>query len=212
MPYTGLFNICSYIASCVISPRRRWDSKASIINAFTTFLFLSFLFVSFTLLNTFHVQYNYGDILKKCILYYDNRGMQYTGVYHIGSNCWLWASNSHHFSNNSHSVPHKIVQEVCRMLRFSEVAWSACLWNHFRESPRMEPMVLVTSGWLLHHYLFPEYQLRPHCTIHRSGFQCWNFQQRCKVYCWCVLLASILLWDHTNIIFGIMLILWFQHC
>ena len=36
--------------------RRRWDSAASIINAFTTFLLLSFskfLFVSFTLLNTF---------------------------------------------------------------------------------------------------------------------------------------------------------------
>ena len=54
--------------------RRRWDSKASIVNAFTTFLLLSFskiLFVSFTLLDTFHVQYNYGDIPKKCFLYYD---------------------------------------------------------------------------------------------------------------------------------------------
>ena len=54
--------------------RRRWDSKASIVNAFTTFLLLSFskiLFVSFTLLYTFHVQYNYGDIPKKCVLYYD---------------------------------------------------------------------------------------------------------------------------------------------
>ena len=54
--------------------RRRWDSKASIINAFTTFLLLSFskiLFVSFTLLYTFHVQYNYGDIPSKCVLYYD---------------------------------------------------------------------------------------------------------------------------------------------
>ena len=54
--------------------RRRWDSKASIINAFTTFLLLSFskiLFVSFTLLYTFHVQYNIGDIPSKCVLYYD---------------------------------------------------------------------------------------------------------------------------------------------
>ena len=39
--------------------RRKWDPKASIINAFTTFLLLSFskiLFVSFTLLHTFDVR------------------------------------------------------------------------------------------------------------------------------------------------------------
>ena len=54
--------------------RRRWDSKASIINAFTTFLLLSFskiLFVSFTLLYTFHIHCNYTDIKRKCVLYYD---------------------------------------------------------------------------------------------------------------------------------------------
>ena len=54
--------------------RRRWDSKASIINAFTTFLYLSFskiLFVTFTLLYTFPVQYNHGDNPSKCVLYYD---------------------------------------------------------------------------------------------------------------------------------------------
>ena len=53
--------------------RRRWDSKASIINAFTTFLLLSFskiLFVSFTLLYTFLVSYNY-NIASKCVLYYN---------------------------------------------------------------------------------------------------------------------------------------------
>ena len=56
--------------------RRSWDSKASIINAFTTFLLLSFskiLFVSFTLLYTFHIYYpwhrtHFGE---KCVLYYD---------------------------------------------------------------------------------------------------------------------------------------------
>ena len=53
--------------------RRRWDSKASIINAFTTFLLLSFskiLFISFTLLYTFPVSYNY-NIASKCVLYYN---------------------------------------------------------------------------------------------------------------------------------------------
>ena len=56
--------------------RRRWDSTASIINAFTTFLLLSFskiLFVSFTLLHNFkiHVHTNI-HVLLKCFLYYDS--------------------------------------------------------------------------------------------------------------------------------------------
>ena len=102
--------------------RRRWDSTASRVNAFTTFLLLSFskiLFVSFTLLYTFHVQYNYDDIPKKCVLHYHMtvECMQYTGVYHVCSNRWLCASNIHCLSDNSsHSLPHKIVQEVCLML------------------------------------------------------------------------------------------------
>ena len=53
--------------------RRRWDSKASIINAFTTFLLLSFskiLFVSFTLFYAFHV-HNSAGAKKKNVLYYD---------------------------------------------------------------------------------------------------------------------------------------------
>ena len=52
--------------------RRRWDPKASIINAFTTFLLLSFskiLFVSSTSLFSFDTYQNYGD--TKCLLYYD---------------------------------------------------------------------------------------------------------------------------------------------
>ena len=55
--------------------RRRWDSTASIINAFTTFLLLAFskvLFVSFTLLYTFSFRHNYVDIPSKCVLYYDS--------------------------------------------------------------------------------------------------------------------------------------------
>ena len=49
--------------------RRRWDPKASIINAFTTFLLLSFskiLFVSFTSLFSFDTHRD-----TKCLLYYD---------------------------------------------------------------------------------------------------------------------------------------------
>ena len=52
--------------------RRRWDPRASIINAFTTFLLLSFskiLFVSFTLLPTFDVRSIPHS--SECFLYYD---------------------------------------------------------------------------------------------------------------------------------------------
>ena len=54
--------------------RRRWDSKASIVNAFTTFLLLSFskiLFVSFTLLYTLHVHFDFPQKHKVCVLQYD---------------------------------------------------------------------------------------------------------------------------------------------
>ena len=56
--------------------RRRRDSTASIINAFTTFLLLSFskiLFVSFTLLYTYPIHYKTisGDDTRKYVLYYD---------------------------------------------------------------------------------------------------------------------------------------------
>ena len=52
--------------------RRRWDSKASIINAFTTFLLLSFsklLFVSFTLLH--YIEIHILTNKRNCVLYYD---------------------------------------------------------------------------------------------------------------------------------------------
>ena len=54
--------------------RRRWDSTASIINAFTTFLLLSFskiIFVSFTLLYTTPIHHFGGKKINKCVLYYD---------------------------------------------------------------------------------------------------------------------------------------------
>ena len=57
----------------VVFFRRKWDPKASIINAFTTFLLLSFskiLFVSFTLLFTVHLINNF-DLPRKCVSYYD---------------------------------------------------------------------------------------------------------------------------------------------
>ena len=53
--------------------RRRWDSKASIINTFTTFLLLAFskiLFVSFSLLYNVNIRYH-PHINGKCVLYYD---------------------------------------------------------------------------------------------------------------------------------------------
>ena len=52
----------------VVHLRRRWDSTASIINTFTTFLLRSFskmLFVSFTLMHTFPFKYNYIIIINQ---------------------------------------------------------------------------------------------------------------------------------------------------
>ena len=68
--------------------RRRWDSKASTINVFTTFLVLSFskiLFVSFTLLYTVPFQYVNGspDFPQKCVLYYDSTVECHTLEYSI---------------------------------------------------------------------------------------------------------------------------------
>ena len=55
--------------------RRRWDSTASIINTFTTFLLLSFskiLFVSLTLLHYFKMRVLTNiHVHLKCVLYYD---------------------------------------------------------------------------------------------------------------------------------------------
>ena len=56
--------------------RRRWDSKASIINAFTTFLLLSFskiLFISFTLGYTIQIRFRpkTAGTERKYVLYYD---------------------------------------------------------------------------------------------------------------------------------------------
>ena len=68
--------------------RRRWDSKASIINAFTTFLLLSFskiLFVSFTLLYTIGIdQEPTSDGAKiKHVLYYDPSVKIYTPEFYM---------------------------------------------------------------------------------------------------------------------------------
>ena len=67
--------------------RRKWDSKASIINAFTTFLLLSFskiLFVSFTLFYSISIYHNRHDTLR-CVLYYDPTVECYTLEYTIFS-------------------------------------------------------------------------------------------------------------------------------
>ena len=57
---------------CFAHFRRRWDSRASMVNAFTTFMILSFskiLFVTFTLLYTLNIRYN-DSFERKCVMYY----------------------------------------------------------------------------------------------------------------------------------------------
>ena len=66
--------------------RRRWDTKASIVNAFTTFLLLSFskiLFVSSTLVYKLRLHYNSEDMQDKCVLYYDPKVECHTQKYTI---------------------------------------------------------------------------------------------------------------------------------
>ena len=66
--------------------RRSLDRKASIVNAFTTFLVISFakiLFVSFTLLYPFYIRYNYDNIPTKLVLYYDPTVEFHTQEYSI---------------------------------------------------------------------------------------------------------------------------------
>ena len=127
---------------CFVLFRRSWDSTASIVNAFTTLLLLSFS-------NQCSLQSSYEK--KVCSVLRPDSGMPYTRVFHICSNRCLCVGYIYSFSNSfSHFVPHKTVQ-VCLMLWISQVARSARLWNHFRDSTRMEPMVLMTSEWFLHH-------------------------------------------------------------
>ena len=64
--------------------RRSWDSKASIINAFTTFLLLSFskiVYASCMLLHTSYIYYN--DSGHKCVLYYNPKFECYGRHYFI---------------------------------------------------------------------------------------------------------------------------------
>ena len=68
--------------------RRRWDSTAPIINAFTTFLLLSFskiLFVSFMLLHTFSLKHLHNNFPNECFLYYDSTVECHTQEYTIFS-------------------------------------------------------------------------------------------------------------------------------
>ena len=71
--------------------RRTWDSKASIINAFTTFLLLSFskiLFVSLRLLYHLSDQIN-KHLPRKCVLYYDPTVECHTRTFSAIAGCVL---------------------------------------------------------------------------------------------------------------------------
>ena len=101
--------------------RRRWDSKASIINAFTTFLLLSFsktLFVSFRLFYQFIDDIN-KHLPRKCVLFYDPTVACHTKTFSAIAS-WLCFDNIYTFSHNSsHSVSHKAVQKVFLMFWIS---------------------------------------------------------------------------------------------
>ena len=115
-----------------------WDSKSSIVNAFATFLLLSFakiLFVSFSLFYTTNISYSNASLPNKCVLYYDPTVECYTPEHFI----FLAI----------------VVFVLLLFIIFSTVLLillCRCLWNHFRDSTKMEPMVLMTSGLFQHHF------------------------------------------------------------
>ena len=138
--------------------RRRWDSKASVINAFTTFLLLSFskiLFVSFTLFYAFHV-HNSAGAKKKNVLYYDPTVQVHSEEYVIFAalaGCvlalfvvvYLYPFQLLY----SFCTPQDCSRGLSHGVDFVGGMLFTCLLSHFKDSTRMEPMVLVTSGWFL---------------------------------------------------------------
>ena len=124
--------------------RRRWDSKASIVNAFTTFLLLSFskiLFVSFSLLYKTHVHIHHHDnIGENCVLYYDSTvecHSQEHSIFSALSICVLVIF-----------ILSPILQSC--VVDFAGGMLCTCLLIHFKDSTRMEPMVLQILEWFLH--------------------------------------------------------------
>ena len=150
----------------VVHLRRRWDSTASIINTFTTFLLLSFskmLFVSFTLLHTFPLRYNYRNISRKCALYYDSTVECHTQEYTIFAAVACCALVIFIFCPTILLIlyPTKLFRKCVSCCGFRR--WHALhmfvesFQGQYKDSTRMEPMVLVTSGWFLHHSSSSEY-------------------------------------------------------
>ena len=142
--------------------RRRWDSKASIINVFTTFLFLAFskigVFVTCYTPSTFSIEHH--GIQKKCILYYDPTVKCHTQEHFIFAAiavCVLVMFILTPTISLLILYPTRLFGRCASCCRFGDGILCTCLWNHFRGSTRMEPMVLVTSGWFLQHSLSLEY-------------------------------------------------------
>ena len=123
--------------------RRRWDSTASIINAFTTFLLLTsskILFVSFTLLYTFPRQ--------DCFVLWPKSWPSYLGVCHVCIYSCVCVTSIH--INFLLQYPTRLFRK-CVLLLISGVAYFCTFVESLQRCTRMEaPMVLVSSEWFLH--------------------------------------------------------------
>ena len=140
--------------------RRSWDSTASIINAFTTFLLLSFskiLFTTFTLLYTFHIryrsQYKHYSSREQCILIYDPTVRCYTQEHSIFATIAVCVLVIFILTPTILLIvyPTRLFGRCIACCGFRRWQLCAYLWNRFRGSSRMEPMVLVTLECFLHH-------------------------------------------------------------
>ena len=144
--------------------RRRWGLK-SINNQCIYNLFASLIFQNFILYlshlgtpSKFVLDLETAGAERKvcfCIMIQQWK-VDTQGVFHFCSFSWLCVGSIHSLSNrSSHFVPHKTVQKNVyhAFVNFADSMPCTCLWNHFRVSTRMEPMILMTSEWFLQYSL-----------------------------------------------------------
>ena len=120
------------------------------INAFTAFLVLDLFYKT-----SVHL-HNSGII--NCLLYYDPTLECYTQgyIFHI-RNCSCCVLATFLVLPLILFTLKDCSEGAFHTVKFTGGMLCTCLLNHFRDSTRMEPMVLVTSGWFLHHSSSSEY-------------------------------------------------------
>ena len=143
---------------CFVYFRRSWDTEASVISAFSTFLLLSFskiLFVTYTLLygiTAMTVDKNGSAISTSFVMYYDPTVQWYSedhlpfaGVSFCVGLLFIVFPRLYYFCFQPESSG-----SASLVVNLGGGMHYTLLWKHFRDSTRMEPIVHETSEWFLH--------------------------------------------------------------